>query len=520
MPSQSYYGAANWPHKLAKRRPWLGLGCGLLALSVSCSEGEGSVPNPTPCAQSVCDAGNEVPAPDAEVTPPGDADAGVVEPEPYKPSEPLAGCEPRREAIPLYPNAEVASAAPGDAPILCAVQTGMEAPFNTSIAITDEGHVFFGPTQVTGVIRCRDNGATWEGPMNAGPHPLNGNWGHPWLWRDKDTGRMFFTTYNSFAGPCLGGTGHNYWWSEDDGETWTAVPEGVGCGLWDWGKIVTGPAARESSRTALQKNGYPNIVYFCAGSGVYALGPDHGCYRSLDGGKTFERTKGNAIDAVRNGQSAWPNAGTVTPDGTFYKAYPHEGGLALTYSKDEGDTWSSIPGPVSKIAGNFNTLNFLSNNVTHDEEGTLYVSWVDDSDLNPYIAYSKDQGKTWSKPLMVGAPGVKASCCVNASVKRPGYVSVAYFGSPKAEGTGNGHSVNDGRPYDAYLSVSTNIFADKPLFWSSKINPEDEFAVKDGMTLLVTEYLGEPVYGPDGSIWVGVIMDKKGLVGRMLPPPE
>ena len=175
---------------------------------------------------------------------------------------------------------------------------------------------------------------------------------------------------------------------------------------------MTGPARRAESKAALQANGYPNIVYFCAGGPTYAIGPNHYCFRSLDGGETFARTKSDAIDPLR-GEAGYPNAGYVAPDGTFYKAHPSNEGLTLSTSEDEGDSWHGITVPGTQFTGNPTTLNFLSSNVTGDAEGNLYVVWVDDSDLNPYLAYSKDRGDSWSDPIHVGAPGVRASSCVN-----------------------------------------------------------------------------------------------------------
>lgn len=487
----------------------------LLSLTASCTRDEVTTPQSS-CAGSTCDAGNERPV-DGQVPTPPPRDGAVDNPTPNGPSEPLAGCTPRREAIALYPGAQLVDNPPADAPFTCSNLTGHEAPFNTSIAVDEDGALLFGPALATGVVRSNDNGATWQGPVNQGPHPLAGNWGHPWLWRDPDSGRMFYTTYNSFMGPCLLGTGHNYWYS-DDGVNWTTVEGGVGCNSWDWGKIVTGPAALPASKQALEKNGYPNVVYFCAGGPTYAIGPNHFCYRSLDGGKTFTRTKGDAIDPLR-GQVGWPNAGTVAPDGRFYKAHPSSSGLRLSVTADEGDTWKAITIPDTNFGGDANSLNFLSSNVTHDADGTLYVAWIDDKDLNPYLRYSKDAGQTWSTPLMLGAPGVKAASCVNVSIKRPGYVAVTYYGSKQAEGKGNGHTTNDGRPYDAYLTVSTNVFADKPLFWSTTINDPSTPAI-NGIDLLVAEYIGAPAFGPDGSIWVGVLMHPEGLVGRMTAPPD
>ncbi len=500
--------------------PWAAV-LGLVSASlVSACSGDGSGESPDErCKRTVCEGGPRGDG-DQGDDDQGDGDQGdgdrTPDAGPAGPSEPLAGCSDRT-AVALYPDATPADVSQ-TGPQICAVSTGMRAPFNTSIAVNEKGTVFYAPALVTGVARSEDNGQTWEGPLNNPPGEKDGNWGHTWLWRDPVTGRLFFTLYNSFAGPCFGGTGHNAWFSDDDGSTWTNLDKGIGCGSWDWGKIVTGPARRPETQQKLEENGYPNVVYFCAGGPTYAIGPNHFCYRSVDGGKTYERTKGDAIDPTR-GEVGWPNAGYVAPDGTFYKAHPSSNGLSLSTSEDEGDSWRPTPVPNTRFTGNPATLNFLSSNVTGDEDGNLYVVWVDDVDLNPRLAYSKDRGATWSAPIMVGAPGVRASACVNVSVKRPGYVAIAYYGSPQAEAAGNGHTVNDQRPYDAYLTVSTNVFVERPLFWSASVNTPGKPAVP-GLDLLVSEYVGAPAFGPDGSIWIGFLQDDEGLVGRMTPPPE
>ncbi len=61
--------------------------------------------------------------------------------------------------------------------------------------------------------------------------------------------------------------------------------------------------------------------------------------------------------------------------------------------------------PSTKFKGDPTTINFLSSNVTGDAGNNLYVVWVDDSDLNPRLAYSEDRGATWSAPIMIGSPG-------------------------------------------------------------------------------------------------------------------
>src|SRR5690606_38241 len=126
-----------------------------------------------------------------------------------------------------------------------------KAPFNTSLTVTGGGRVLFAPALSTGVLSSDDHGASFEGPLNNPPPEGLGLWGHPWITRDADSGRLFFTVYNSFLGPCAFGTGHNCWYSDDDGDSWVEMPEGVGCNSWDWGKIITGPAATAASQAAL-----------------------------------------------------------------------------------------------------------------------------------------------------------------------------------------------------------------------------------------------------------------------------
>jgi hypothetical protein len=459
-------------------------------------------------------------------TQPGAPDGAVPDADlpPEQAAPPLSGCDRSRPAIALHPGAEPVEPEPENAPFPCAAPTGIKAPFNTTVAVTSSGRVLFAPAMSTGVLATDDHGATFTGPLNKPPAENAGLWGHPWLTRDPDTGRLFFTLYNSFLGPCPV-TGHNYWYSDDDGDSWVKMPKGVGCGSWDWGKIITGPAATAASKAALQKSGYPNLVYFCAGGEVYALGTHHYCYRSTDGGLTFTRTKADAVDdarviEARVKQVGWPNAGAIAPDGTFYKVHGSQGkGLTLVMSEDEGDSWSITQIPDTAL-GTTPNINFLASNVATDSEGNLYVVWVDDRDLLPYLVISRDRGKTWLPRMMVGAPEVKVATNINVAAREPGYVAINYYGSPQADSTGDGYFNRDGRPYNAYITVSTDVFAERPVFWSASINDPDEPTLTTGINVLVSEYLGPPVFGPDGSIWAGFLVEDKGLLGRLSPPPR
>lgn len=478
--------------------------------------------DPDGAAPSGDDGGSDAAATDDGGTDPGLSDGSIPDPDASVPPEqaapPLSGCDQTRPAIALHPGAEPVEPAPANAPFPCAAPTGLGAPFNTSVAVTSNGRVLFAPAHSTGVVASDDHGATFKGPLNDPPAENAGLWGHPWLTRDPDSGRLFFTLYNSFLGPCPI-TGHNYWYSDDDGESWVEMPAGVGCGSWDWGKIITGPAATAASKAALEKNGYPNLVYFCAGGAVYALGTHHYCYRSTDGGLTFTRTKADAVDPAR-GQVGWPNAGAIAPDGTFYKVHGSQGkGVTLVMSEDEGDSWRVTQIPDTAL-GTTPNINFLASNVATDSEGNLYVVWVDDRDTLPYLVISRDRGKTWLPRMMVGAPEVKVATNINVAAREPGYVAINYYGSPQSESTGDGYAIRDGRPYNAYITVTTNVFVERPVFWSATINDPETPTLSTGINLLVSEYIGPPIFGPDGSIWAGFLVEDKGLVGRLSPPPR
>ncbi len=339
---------------------------------------------------------------------------------------------------------------------------------------------------------------------------------HPWLWRDTASGRLFLNSYDiaNGADSCTGSSGTVLWWSDDDGHTWTRTV--AGCDSKDYGKIITGPAATKASKDLLAKNHYPSMVYFCATGPQVLTGPDRMCYRSVDGGKTFTRTKTDAIDA-KAGQKGWPNAGAVGPDGTIYVEHVSTKRVAIAISHDEGDPWHDVYIPGSALAGVIQH-NWLSTNVTVDREGTLYAVWVDDSDTRPYIAASKDQGATWTKPIMFGAPDALIASYPNVAVKKPGYVALAYYGSSDVKGNGkDGYFQRDGGKYDAYLTVTTDLFAAKPVFWSAAVNDPKTPAI-DGMAYPQSEYLGPPTFAHDGSIWAAYVQANKGLTGRLAGP--
>ena len=447
----------------------------------------------------------------------GDASQTV----PDSPSQAVSSCDASRSATALHPGGKVMDPQPPDAPFVCTAPTGARAPHNASLQVTRAGTVIFAPADSTGLVRSEDGGATWLKPLaDAPPQGELLEWAHPWVTRDPDTDKLFFTNYHTLGGTCGDGTGHHYWTSTDDGATWEQHSGGVGCDSWDWGKIITGPPATSQSREALAMRGYPNLVYFCAGGDVWAFGPQHFCFRSTDGGETFKRTLGSPTNGWNPSLDlpGFPNAGAIAPDGTFYKVFGSSQGVTVAISEDEADSWHHVRIPDTELA-QIPGINWLASNVATDDEGNLYVVWVDDRDLLPYMVFSTDGAKTWSERMMVGAPEVRTATNINVAAFGPGHVAIVYYGSPDIDApSGDGYTSRDGRRYHGYMVATAHAFADQPVLWTTTVNDPAQPTLV-GISLEVSEYLGPPVLGPEGSIWAGFLQDQQGFAGRISPLP-
>ena len=411
---------------------------------------------------------------------------------------------------------------PANAPTSCVSSTTFTS-VDSSMVLTDAGAFLIAPVQGFGIAQSSDNGVTWKGPIGPPSVPA-GPLLHPWLWRDPQSNRVFYNVFSCSSGvskscspgsgSCPDGSGAALWISDDDGQTWE--PHSVGCGSHDFGQIMTGPAATAVDKQSLVMNQYPNVVYYCATGPKAISGPNRLCYRSLDGGKSFTRTVSDPADNLR-----YPHDGIVGADGTLYVTHTSPGGLAVAISKDDGDSWkdSIVPGSnfADFTAAYHNDETFLSSSVALDDTGVLYVVWVGSGDLLPYLSVSKDEGGTWSTPLMIGAPGIRVASYPNLVAKEAGHVGVAYYASTQAKGSGDGYLAGDGRPYGAYLMVSTSMLSDTPIMWTTSVN-DPAGPVIGSMSYLAGEYIGTPLFAPDGSFWAAFADQGHAMVAHLSAP--
>jgi hypothetical protein len=114
--------------------------------------------------------------------------------------------------------------------------------------------------------------------------------------------------------------------------------------------------------------------------------------------------------------------------------------------------------------------------VAIDEGGNVHATWIS-NDQMPWYAYSRDQGVTWSQPMMVAAPGVSETGFPTIFAGDEGRVVVGYIGEVNdCEGGGNNTTEDNSSTcgWGGYMAVLTNAFADNPLITSVVVNmPED-----------------------------------------------
>ena len=338
-----------------------------------------------------------------------------------------------------------------------------------TLGVTKEKTLFFAAAgrivgEGTAIMKSLDGGRSWEdtspGVLGRHLHPITLD---PYIWVDEPTGRLFSIdltvacSYMSF--------------SDDQGETWTTNPLACGRPVNDHQTLFGGPPAL--SPTA----GYPHVLYYCWND----FGAGTSCSKSLDGGIGWVSTGQPAFLGVDPGNDqgsrfqcgGFIGHGVVDGDGVVYLPKEHCGRPFLGISRDEGTTWEHVQ--VSDLP----TEAFGSDtSVAVDKNGTIYYLFQSMKDRQPYLVFSKDDGKSWSRPKMVGHPDVNEMSLPTLDVGKPGAVALAYVGSTNGPYSRCGLDCTDAdyakTTWNGYIGMSPNVFAKEPVFFSAPANhPSD-----------------------------------------------
>ena len=368
------------------------------------------------------------------------------------------------------------------APHPCLYWTGFHA-FEPTLGVTDQGWVLykaFGedpntPFGTSLVLRSKDVGRTWEDiTFLARPQGI----GDPYLWLDRRTGRVFSVDpQEDFC--------HRLDYSDDAGDTWVTNPQV--CAGGDHENVFAGPPV--SSPTI----GYPNVVYFC--DSFVATGTPAFCEKSLNGGLTF--MPAGIPFAPRKGCPAVIAHGVVGPDGTVYIPKGWCGQPWIAISHDEGLTWRRVQVADNGMAIDLDQFGDFTHEsaVAVDASGFLYYAWVALDGL-PYLAVSRDDGSTWGKPMMIGPPGMEEAVLPGIDVGAPGRIAVVYMGRRTGTDT-----------WDGYITISANVLARSPLFYSASANSRRDPLVRGPCGASRCVGAGDffdIVIGPDGTPWAAL----------------
>jgi hypothetical protein len=383
----------------------------------------------------------------------------------------------------------------GPSPRLHRVGMGAGEP---TIGATNEGNVYFValPGSSSKVLKSADQGDTWTDisptlPSGQNIHKVSLD---PYIYVDEAEGvDRIFTIDLTVACSYMS-------FSDDEGETWLTNPLACGRPVNDHQTLFSGPP--KSSITI----DYPNALYYCWNDVASSS-----CSKSIDGGLTFRPTGFPAYPGV-NSEGGFCGGlhghGHVDVHGNVYLPREYCGKPYVAISRDEGTTWENIL--VAPKAGEGSDPS-----VTTDRKGNIYYTYIG-VDRLPYLVISKDAGKSWTKPMMIGAPGVKEANLpsIDASSGTPGKIAIAYYGSDNSPYQGCKPDCEDKMwdktTWDGHMTISVNALDKDPIFYSTTVNAKsDPFKRKHcgpgRCDTNVYDFIDVQI-APDGQVW-GAFVD-------------
>lgn len=395
-----------------------------------------------------------------------------------------------------------------------------------TLGLTKDGDIFYTAFQSNTrieVVHSGDKGRTWDmrSPQIAGRnvHLVSLD---PYIYVDKDTDRIFnidltvACSYMSF--------------SDDKAKSWITNPLACGRPVNDHHTLFTGPPVHSPTL------GYENLVYYCWND----VGSSS-CSKSIDGGVTFTPTGTPAYpgidpDAGDQGVNFCGGLhahGFVADDGTVLLPKGHCGQPWLAISENEGLTWTRVQVAKNGVADH-------EADAVMDKKGNIYYTYIGRNRL-PYLVVSKNRGKSWSKPIMIGPPGLKEANLPAMDLGTTGKIAIAYMGSensPYDPGKSSGEQGSYAKTtWNGYMVVTDNALDKNPLFFSATVNDKRDPLIRDtcgpGRCRAVYDFI-DIVVGPKGDAW-GAFVDgctmicaetgpanagSEGIVGQLVGGPK
>jgi hypothetical protein len=357
-----------------------------------------------------------------------------------------------------------------------------------TIAFNKRGDAFIPAAEIglrntVDVMRSTNNGKTWT---NASPR-LGGENVHattldPYVWNDERTGRIY-TIDLTVACSILS-------WTDDAGKSWTTNPLACGVPVNDHQTLFGGAPADDRPIEP-----YESVLYYCWNNVASSY-----CSKSIDGGLTFTATGAPAYEGA-NGEDGFCGGlhghGVVGPGGIVLLPREYCNQAYLAISKDEGLSWTRVKVAKMETSGGSDT------SVAVDKAGNIYYMFVGRDDALPYIVVSKNDGKTWSKPKMVGAPKLREANLPTIDALGVGKIAFAYMGSENVK------VKKDERDYasatwNGYVGMTANALKKKPVFYTGTVNKKKDPIYRQkcgpGRCGAVFDFIDVEI-APDGTPW-------------------
>lgn len=139
--------------------------------------------------------------------------------------------------------------------------------------------------------------------------------------------------------------------------------------------------------------------------------------------------------------------------------------------------------------------------VASDTAGNIYYLWWSGDTRLPYMAVSRDAGKTFGPALLVGPPGLQGVNFPSIDAGVPGQVGVSYPGTTDPE------AAKPSRPWNYYVAVTDDALAATPVFHSATANPISD-PVHRGVCLSrcagMLDFL-DVMIDPSGTTWATAV---------------
>lgn len=408
-----------------------------------------------------------------------------------------------------------------------------------TIGITPDGKVYyyavnpthppllgFGSFDEYQLALTQNQGTSWDFIVPAiaglGAHP---NSNDAYLYVDPGTGRIFLDDLQPPYNCSL------LAWSDDGGTSWNHSVSG--CMETDHQNVFTGKPVLGPT------DGYPNVVYRCAANGgaLDAASTATTCQRSRNGGLTWlpPGTPAFTIDPTKvghQGVQGWcdglPGHGVVAENGVVYLPKGLCGEPWLATSHDEGLTWTRTRVSDKGMSTGWTGTQSHDGTVAIDSVGTVYYAWIA-LDRLPYVAVSRDGGRTFEKPLAMSPPGLNEASMPAFAAGGPGRIVLAYYGSttspgnfttpptclkdPLACGTSPTKGDYSRTTWNGYVTVGFDVDEASPTFWTASLNdPADPLVRGECPASRCQEVLDfiDLRIAPDGSPWVALVDDCRG----------